>query len=218
MKQVTSTQRTEEWYRARIGIPTASEFSKVMMGKGTKTRQDYMCRLIMERVIGRGLSENVKTKWMQHGIVTEEEAAREFSATQNLALVPCGLIVDDNERYGCSPDYLIKDRAALLEIKCPAPWTHLRYHLFGPGDDYEAQVQGQMLVTGYDTVYFYSYFPGLPPYILETGSNEKYIAKLAIELENFCDELDDKTEWFIKKGEMDLNTVLFTLSKLIPED
>jgi hypothetical protein len=218
MKQLTSTQRTEGWYRARIGIPTASDFPKVMMGKSTKTRQDYMCRLIMERIIGRGLSENVKTKWMQHGIVTEEEAMLEFCATQNLALERCGFVVTDDERYGCSPDYLVRDRAALLEIKCPAPWTHCRYHLFGPGDDYEAQVQGQLLVTGYNTVYFYSYFPGLPPYIRETARDEKYLAKLSIELENFCDELDNKTEWFTKRGEMDLNMVLFTLSKLMPED
>jgi hypothetical protein len=218
MKQLTSTQRTEDWYRARIGIPTASDFSKVMMGTGTRTRQDYMCRLIMERIIGRGLSENIKSKWMEHGIVTEHAAASEFSATQNLALVSCGFIVGDDERYGCSPDYLIKDREALLEIKCPAPWTHARYHLFGPGDDYKAQVQGQLLVTGYETVYFYSYFPGLPPYLLETGRDEKYIKKLFEELELFCDELDVKTSWFLKRGETDLNTVLFTLSKLMPED
>jgi hypothetical protein len=216
-------QRSADWHRARIGIPTASSFAKVMMGKGTRTRQDYMCRLVMERILHRSLDEGVKTKWMLHGINSEDDAVAEFCATTNLAVSPCGFFLDDSGRYGCSPDRTVLDpdaRAgdALLEVKCPAPWTHCRYHIFGPGDDYEAQVQGQMLITKCQYVYFFSYFPGLPSYKLVTGRDEKYIKKLKTELDNFCDELDQKTHYINEKGMIDLEQALGALAILMPED
>jgi YqaJ-like viral recombinase domain len=211
-------QRSAEWHKARLGMPTASSFNKVMMGKGTRTRQDYMCRLVMERILGRSLDEGVKTKWMVHGIDNEDEAVAEFCATSNLQVSHAGFFLDETGRYGCSPDRLIKDRDALLEVKCPAPWTHCRYHVFGPGDDYEAQVQGQMLVTECDVVYFFSYFPGLPSYMLETGRDEKYIKRLKTELDNFCDELDQKAHYFNEKGRVDLEQALGALAVLMPEE
>jgi YqaJ-like viral recombinase domain len=220
MKHYAHEQRSADWHKARIGIPTASSFNKVMMGKGSKTRQDYMCRLVMERILGRSLEEGVKTKWMLHGINSEDDAVAEFCATSNLAVSPCGFFTDmsGRGRYGCSPDRLIKDRDALLEVKCPAPWTHCRYHVFGPGDDYKAQVQGQMLVTGLKTVYFFSYFPGLPSYMLETKRDEKYIKELKTELDNFCDDLDKKTHYIGERGMIDLEQALGALAVIMPED
>jgi len=220
MKQIAATQGSPEWRRARLGIPTASNFDKVMMGRDTQTRQDYMCRLIMERILGRSLDENFRSKWMQHGVDREPEAVREFCATQNLAVETCGFFVDDddNPRYGCSPDRIIKDRNALLEVKCPAPWTHCRYHVFGLGKNYKAQVQGQMLVTGADTVYFYSYFPGLCAFILETDRDEKYIKSLETELNNFCDELEQKLDYMSNQGKIDLELALDVLDTIIPEE
>jgi len=213
-------QRTPEWHRARQGIPTASNFAKIMMGHKTKTRQDYLCRLLMERILGRSLEENVKTKWMQHGIATEEEAVAEFCATQNLAVKPCGFILEpENGRYGCSPDRLIRDQDAILEIKCPAPWTHCRYLIYGPGDDYEAQVQGQIMITQSEAAYFMSYFPGLSSVNLKFMRDEKYIKNLKTELDNFCDDLDQKFEYISKTGAdvFDIPRALGVLSVLMPE-
>jgi hypothetical protein len=217
MKHLDYPQYSPEWRKARLGIPTASSFAKVMMGKGTKTRQDYLCRLVMERILGRSLDENVRTKWMEYGSKTEIEAVDAFHATQNLQTIPVGFLVSNDGRYGCSPDRAVKDRLALVEIKCPAPWTHARYHIYGPGDDYTAQVQGQMLVTGFDKVYFFSYFPGLPPFKLETERDEKYIERLAKELENFCNELDQKEAYFREFKDIDLTMALQILAQLMPE-
>jgi hypothetical protein len=217
MKHISCTQYSPEWRKARLGIPTASSFAKVMMGKGTKTRQDYLCRLVMERILGRSLEEDVQTKWMRHGSDTEAVALAAFETAVELETEPVGFILHDSERYGCSPDRFVKDHATIIEIKCPAPWTHCRYHLFGPGDDYQAQVQGQLLITGYDYAYFYSYFPGLPSCMVETERDEKYIKKLETELNNFCDELDEKTKFFEKIGQIDQNEALYVLAKLMPE-
>jgi hypothetical protein len=215
---VMHAQGTFEWRRDRLGIPTASAFDKVVMGKDTKTRQDYLCRLVMERILGRSLDENIRNKWMEHGRKTEAQAVLEFCETENIEVEPCGFFYGKDKRYGASPDRVIKGRSALLEIKCPAPWTHCRYHVYGLGKEYKSQVQGQMLVTGDEMVYFWSYFPGLPPYKLETHRDEKYITKLSEELENFCDELDQKTKAMKKLGRVDLNTALYVLAELMPED
>jgi hypothetical protein len=86
------------------------------------------------------------------------------------------------------------------------------------GDGYKAQVQGQLLVTGYEMAVFFSYFPGLPSVCLETGRDDKYIDKLSNELKNFCDELDSKTEWFMKLGDVDLVEALDVLAELMPEE
>jgi hypothetical protein len=217
MKHIFCVQYSQHWRRVRLGIPTASSFSKVMMGKGTKGRQDYLCRLVMERVLDRSLDDDVDTKWMRHGTQYESEAVDAFQETEKIVTVAGGFIFSDDYRYGCSPDRILSDRPELVEIKCPAPWTHCRYHIYGPGDDYKAQVQGQLLVTGFKTAYFFSYFPGLPPFQLETERDEKYIEKLKTELENFCDELDQKTEYIIKLGLINKNLALDVLAKIMPE-
>ena len=62
-----------------------------------------------------------------------------------------GAVPSDDGRIGCSPDRTVMEkggRYSLVEIKCPAPWTHIGYLLDGPGADYRQQVQGQLLVTG----------------------------------------------------------------------
>jgi hypothetical protein len=218
MKHIVTQQRSVEWFRCRSGKPTASNFSKVMMGKQTKTRQDYMCRLVMERVLGRMLDDDgFRSKWMEHGVAMEPMAVADFHLVKGVNTVSCGLLISDDGRYACSPDRIVDQGRMLVEIKCPAPWTHCRYHLYGPGDDYKAQVQGQLLISSYETVYFHSYFPGLPSYTLKTGRDEKYIEKLRIELNAFCDELDAMTEKFVKLGRFDLGLAHEVLERIIPE-
>jgi hypothetical protein len=216
MKHIDCQQYSPEWRAARIGIPTASSFAKVMMGHGSKTRQDYLCRLVMERIVGRSLEDDVQTKWMRHGSKRESEAVSAFEKLTSMVTKPCGFMISDNGRYGCSCDRLVAT-GELIEIKCPAPWTHCRYHVYGPGDDYRAQVQGQLLITDCETAYFFSYFPGLPSFKLKTERDEKYIKKLETELNNFCDELDQKTEYMRKLGDVDMVLVHNVLEGLMPE-
>jgi hypothetical protein len=219
MKHIVTEQRSVEWFRCRSGKPTASNFAKVMMGHKTKGRQDYMCRLVMERVLGRMLEDDdsYKSKWMLHGVNYEPMAVADFHLTHGKPTQPCGLLVSDDGRYACSSDRLLVDQPALLEIKCPAPWTHCRYHMYGPGEDYKAQVQGQLLISDFEIVYFHSYFPGLPSYTLVTERDEKYIEALKNELDRFCAELDFLTKGFKKLGGVDLMTAQAVLETIMPE-
>ncbi len=51
-----------------------------------------------------------------------------------------------------------------------------------------------MLVGEADKALFYSYNPRMPPYRVETGRDEPFLAKLRDCLERFSDELEEMTE------------------------
>lgn len=214
-------QRTPEWHRARIGIPTASNFKKIITPSGvpSDSAQGYMCRLVGERLLGRSLDEDVSNlKWVRHGIEWENQAAAEFEADSNERVETVGFVTSEDGRWGCSPDRLISGKNSALEIKCPAPWTHIDYTLYGPGKDYKQQVQGQMLVGGYDFCYFFSYFPGFPCKVWKYERDESFIVKLRAALILFSDNLEKATERINKMQPVDLDTAINVLSLLMPEE
>ncbi|HEX8837682.1 MAG TPA: YqaJ viral recombinase family protein [Candidatus Acidoferrum sp.] len=211
-------QRSFEWFAARLGIPTASNFEKIITPAGAPSgqAQSYLCRLLCERIFDRRFDDQVDTKWMRHGRECEDEAAREFEAVSNERVEPVGFVLSECGRYGCSPDRLIVGKNAALEIKCPSPWKHVEHMIYGPGKDYKPQVQGQMFVGGYKMIYFFSYFPGMPPVLLQTERDEGFIEKLRIALKVFCDHLDKKTKELMAR-QINYDVALATISMLMPE-
>lgn len=213
-------QRSKEWFRARLGIPTASNFDKIITASGSPSQQaqSYMCRLIGERLLGRSLEEDISgLKWVAHGRAYENEAARQFEIVSGKVVAPVGFVTVHEGRLGCSPDRLIVGENAALEIKCPSPWKHIEYLLFGPGKEYKPQVQGQMLVGGYDIVYFFSYFPGMPSVFIEFRRDDKFIRLLHDALVSFNETMDRRLKDFAKFDPIDCEMVLDVLSKLMPE-
>lgn len=179
-------QNSEEWYALRLGIPTSSEFSRIFTpgGKISKQAEGYMDHLLAEWAMGSALQTR-ETEWMQRGHELEDRAVKsyEFETERETSLV--GFVTTDNLMIGTSPDRLVGDDG-ILEIKCPAPQTHLGYmrrrHIDG---DYYSQVQGQLYVTGRKWVDIQSYFPGLPSVIIRVQRDEEYIANLASVLAEF---------------------------------
>ena len=57
--------------------------------------------------------------------------------------------------------------------------------------EYRLQVQGSMMVTGYETWWFMSYFPGLSPFILPVKRDSKLINVLQCEIDLFIKDLDE---------------------------
>lgn len=190
-------QYSDEWWRARRGIPTASQFHRVVTPatcKPSTQARGYMYRLIAERLLGETLEENPSTKWMEHGEVTEAAAIEAFQKTHELTLERVGLVTTDDGRLGCSPDCLVKGSVEAVEIKCPAPWTQIGYLLDGPGTDYQPQVQGHLLVGEWDCVHFFAFHPRMPAAYRRTDRNENYINTMKGILMAFCDALDAETE------------------------
>lgn len=187
-------QGSEDWMKIRAGIPTASEFNRILTPKKEVRAkwQNYLYTLAGERLTGICM-DGFKSSWMTRGSELEEEARNVYAMDHEVEVEQVGFISSDDGRWGCSPDGLI-DRKG-LEIKCPAIHTHVEYLLQNELPiDYKLQVQGSMLVTGFSEWVFYSYFPGMPPLDLTIKRDEKLIAKLKIELQEFCRELDALTD------------------------
>ena len=188
-------QRSPEWFKARLGIPTASNFEKIITKAGSPSDQahSYMSKLICERIFKRSFQEQLDVKWVRHGRKYEDEAVKQFEHATGFRTSPVGFVTSGCRRWGCSPDRLIDAKTA-LEVKCPSPWRQLEYLMYGPGNNYKQQVQGQMLVGGYEKVYFFSYFPGMPFVIVETERDNKFIKSMEAILSEFSKTLDEETK------------------------
>lgn len=192
---------TEAWWAARRGIPTASQFHRIITETGNPCRADttrtYMCKLIAERILGETIDDKrVSSPWVEHGHRTESTALMALSRSKNLILLDASLVTDreHNPRYGCTPDAFVEGSVEAVEVKCPAPWTQIQYLLDGPGTDYKAQVQGHLYVGGWQRVHFYSYHPRMPEVHIVFERDIAYLAKLHSLLNKFCDKLEEDTE------------------------
>lgn len=189
-------QGTEEWLLARCGIPTASNFDKIVTTKGepSKQAQKYLYQLAGERVSGYR-DEGFTSAAMQRGVELESEARSFYELTREVEIQSVGLCFpDDSKKYGCSPDGLI-GADGLIEIKCPLISTHVGYLVDGGlPSDYFQQVQGQLLVTNRDYCDFVSYFPGLKPLVVRVERDFPFLKKLKEALEVFCADLEKTVE------------------------
>lgn len=196
MKIHKFAQGSLDWYKARLGIPTSSKFDKIVTpgGKISAQADKYAYRLIAERLLRETMDDFSGTQWMERGKEIEPDAVAQFQYTQGVELVEVGFITSDDGRLGCSPDRLVKGHPQAVEIKCPTPWTQIQYLLEGPGDDYRPQVQGQLLIGGFDLVHFYSYHPRMPPVYVENYRDAMFQVQLRSALGRFLDALDRMTE------------------------
>jgi len=199
MKLLRIEQRSEEWFKARAGIATASEVGALVTegggiakGKGVET---YMFRKLAERWMGRPL-ETGQSKAMDMGTVLEDEALPAFELATGLELEPVGFALNESLKLGFSPDSMVKGTNRGVEAKCPQPHTHIKYLMDGclPAD-YVGQVQAALLAAEADKWHFSSYChprgcAPLPELILEVGRDEKYISTLRDALELFNEKME----------------------------
>lgn len=184
-------QNTEEWHRARMGIPTASMFATIMAkgrsGGESKTRQTYLYKLAGEVLTGQSM-ENFTNAHMDRGHEMEGEARAAYSFVTDNAPTLVGFI--RNGRAGASPDSLIGSDG-LLEIKTKLP--HLMIETILRDDmppEHRAQCQGQLWIAEREWIDIACYWPGMPLFIHRAVRDEAYIADLAAAVDAFNTELD----------------------------
>ena len=171
-------QGSQEWFEARAGVITASNFGRILTptGKPSSQAEKYLYQVAGEAIIGT-CEETYTSAWMQRGKDVEDEARKYFELITGLEVKQVGFVVEGG--IGCSPDGLIGDDGG-LEIKVVKLSTHVAYLLDGKLPTiYVPQVQGSLYVTGRKFWYFMSYFPGMEPLILKIERDEEYIKKLA---------------------------------------
>jgi hypothetical protein len=191
-------QGSVEWYRLRLGIPTSSNFHKIVTPKGEPSKQavKYLYRLVAERLLNETMDDEIGfVKWVAQGKEQEPYAVKQFEFANEVELEPGGFVTSDDGRIGASPDRIFKGHKESLEIKSPAPWTQLQYLLEGPDDAYIAQTQGHLLVGDqFDAVHFYTYNPRTPSFHKVILRDHGYQSVLASALSTFCDAVDRQTE------------------------
>lgn len=192
MEVIDVVQGTEAWLSLRCGIPTTSNFDKIITPKGepSKQREKYLWKLAGERITK--IPENgYKNTAMEIGIEREAEARGTYELITGKDVTQVGFCMSGEKRkYGASPDGLIDDDG-LIEIKSPLIATHISYLLKGELPSvYIPQVQGQLFVTGRKWCDFMSYYPGIKPFIFRVFPHDWFIEFLQKELFSFCDELE----------------------------
>ena len=189
-------QRSEEWFKTRLGKVTGSQVSAVLAKRDSATRANYLSELVVERLTGQQ-AEFFMNDAMQHGIDTEPEARMAYEAHKGVLVDEIGFVnhaVISN--FGCSPDGLV-GLDGLIEIKCPNTKTHLQTLQSGTApSQYYSQMQMQMWVTGRQWCDFVSYDPRLPEemqlFVQRVDFNTDLVAQLENLVEEFLNELAAK--------------------------
>ena len=189
-------QYSRDWYALRLGRATASNFHKIVQpstGEISRPREknsqfkladkvrNFAYYLIAETLLGAPLESISGIEVMERG-------------------KEVGFITTDDGKVGASPDRLIVGKKAGLEIKCPAPQTHIAYLAEGFGDDYIPQVQGQNMVGEFDYSDRFSFYPGWPTKQQRTYRDETYIKNLEAALREFNDFKESALERIKKEG------------------
>jgi hypothetical protein len=172
-------QGSPEWLAARLGIPSASMFAKIVTTKGiwSASADAYINQLVAERLTGER-EEVFQSHHMLRGTELEPDARDLYSLISDAEVTEVGFCLHDTLSAGCSPDGLIGDEGG-LEIKAPAPATHVEYLRGGVlPSKYKQQVMGCLWITGREWWDFVSYHPTMKPLIVRVERDEEYIAAL----------------------------------------
>lgn len=196
MKTYDIGQRTEEWFACRQGLPTASNFSSILSPvKATPSaaQKTLIAELVAEALLPGApdglIPSGPMTYDMIHGMQMEDEARKAYAFETGLDARLVGFCEHDSGRFGCSPDAIVGEDGG-TEIKCPALKTHIGWLLDGGlPDEHKLQVHGSLIVTGRAWWDFWSYSRMAPPLRVRVVPDE-FTAKLAHELNRFCDKLD----------------------------
>jgi YqaJ-like viral recombinase domain len=212
MKHIMVEQGSAAWYRVRLGVPSASNFDKIITpgGKPSQQARRYKYRLIAERLLRESQDDEIgHVRWVAAGKENEPYAAAHFQEVNGVELKKCGFCMTDDGRLGASPDRFV-GKSEGMEIKCPQPFTQIGYLLDGPGEEYKPQVQGQLIVTGFEAIHFFSWHGRMPSYHLVTLPDRNYQATLGGLRNQFCDELDRDTERAKALGAYAVSTEIIT--------
>ena len=189
-------QGSPEWHTIRCGIPSASNFGKILSatGKASTSAKAYMDSLLADWLAGKAVDVTQSTMWMERGTELEAEAREAYTFITGREVKQVGFCMEDDKRWGCSPDGLVGENGG-LEIKCPKASTLVKYyHMLCCPSEYYPQVQGSLFVTGREWWDFFAYHPDLRPLLVRVERDKEYIKKQEGALMKFVNEMEAKKE------------------------
>jgi hypothetical protein len=217
-------QYSEAYDRLKLGIPTSSNFHKIITPQGKPSRQwrEYACILIAERILQRKI-EFYNSPAMGRGLIVEAEAADWYEFDQDLTVQRVGFITDDDRTVGCSPDRLVGEHG-LLEIKAPLPHTQIEYWISGEvSERFRPQLQGQLYVSQRSWVDIVCWHDVLPKVVMRVEPDKKFITALDRELQIFnffiesvMEKIRATNEMEIPQGRLALKAALRASLEIVP--
>lgn len=186
-------QGTPEWQTLKLGVPSVSNFSKVLAKKGSETRNSYIMELVGQ--IATREFDDLNAKALEHGRANESAARAAFEFETGKTVHQVGVIYNLDRRVLCSPDGLIGDDEG-LELKCPiTAKVHADFLCNSKiKSEYEYQVQGSLWVSRRKVWNFGSYHPrfkdkiiGVKQYEPDPATFERFENEVPV----FLKELDE---------------------------
>jgi hypothetical protein len=190
-------QGTPEWHALRAGIPTASEFKKLVTTKGepSKSMPEYAIQLAADKYAGEPLDAWQGNEWTERGKEMEDRGRAYYENTfADRSVSQVGFITDDELTHGASPDSLVDDDG-MLEIKCLKASRHVGVLVFYERNgrlpaDYILQPQGQMLVAQREWCDSLFWHPELPALLVRNKPDEKIVVNLRLQIASCLQERD----------------------------
>lgn len=136
-------QRSEEWYRVKLGVLSASEAATIAAnGKGLET----LCLTKAVELATGKMSDSYTNADIERGIELENTARSLYEITTGRTVEQVGFI-KIAPHIGCSPDGLV-GLEGLTEYKCKNDTNHFKRILGYPIEkEYDMQMQMQMFIT-----------------------------------------------------------------------
>ena len=193
-------QGSEDWFKARLGVITASRLGDVMRktkwGESTY-KAKLRLELAIERITGKSASNVVMNQAMRDGVEREPDARALFEAVTGKEVAEVGSFDHPTiVNTSASPDGLIRGENACLELKCPTHATHAKNLMSDTmPKNYVYQVQWQIACTESDFAYFASYHPDYPKDLrlkwVKVERDDSVIKSLEEEVRSFDISIED---------------------------
>jgi hypothetical protein len=193
---VNCEQGSAEWHYAKLGIPSASDFKKILAGGEGKTRDEYMRKLAAE-IISEVPRREYRNADMERGTALEPELRAKYAFETNTDPVPVGFVKRKLRVgwAGYSPDAFIGNDG-LLEIKSQA--GHLLIATMKAGripPEHLPQCQGGMWLTDRAWCDIAIGETGMPLFVRRIHRDDAMIRRLELAVEIFNEELLEMVEW-----------------------
>lgn len=186
-------QGSDEWFKEKLGKPSASNINKILTneGKPSKQREGYLYELAAQIITGK-YEEVYKNPAMEQGNEREQESRNYLEVVLGVNIKKTGVIYKDEKKlFLCSPDGIAENESFGAELKNPLGKTQVKYLLDGTlPSEYFGQVQMSLYVTGLPYWWFLSYVPLMNPLMIKVEPDKAYQKALAVELELFTGELE----------------------------
>ena len=170
MKRIHLEQGSQEWLSWRKTVITATDASIIMGSNPWDT--PYKC---WQRKLGL-IEEKASNEAMERGKMLEPQARVHFIEKHSIDMTPAVVESTEFDFLGASLDGISDGGKLLLEIKCGGAKLHDMASRGEIPEYYRDQMQHQLLVTGANKCFYYSY-NGTDGICIEVFPDPEYRAK-----------------------------------------